>query len=257
MLAVARTGDRDQLAAAIKDMEIPDFAKWFNKTYGKPKGRDSAELYRMNVDYDEYKFADSLIQMTEHDGQVVTRKVNDGPQPGNQFEASMLRAMRKPVDTYFASWRAADAPASQRDGIDGKFRWNNAIHVVTVQRLDISDAPAANPPANSTATPDETNKDGPFRPGKNGVGYPSCSYCPNPPYTKEAEAAHIRGAVVFQAVIQPGGYATDIKLVKGLGFGLDEIALASLKSWRFKPATGPGGQPVPTIIPIAVSFYSQ
>jgi hypothetical protein len=132
ILAVAKSGDKTNLAALLKDMEIPNFANWFNRTYGKQKGRDSAELYRMNVDYDEVKLAQVLAQFTQQDGQVSIRTVNAAPQ--SALESAMLHALRKPVNIYFASWDSpgsAPPPQSVPIGyflfIDGKFRWDTAI----------------------------------------------------------------------------------------------------------------------------------
>lgn len=93
-----------------------------------------------------------------------------------------------------------------------------------------------------------------FRPGTGGVGYPSCAYCPDPKYSEEARKAKYQGTVVLQAVITPDGRATEIQVVKGPGLGLEEKAVEAVKQWRFKPAMGPGGKPVPVIVPIEVTF---
>ncbi len=98
------------------------------------------------------------------------------------------------------------------------------------------------------------NAGGPFLPGKNGVGYPSCSYCPDPPYSEEARAAKINGTVTLQIVVEPDGHATDIQVVKGLGHGLDELAIKTVQNWRFKAALGPSGTPVPTTVPVEITF---
>jgi len=98
------------------------------------------------------------------------------------------------------------------------------------------------------------NSGSPFRPGQKGISYPSCLYCPEPQYTSEARAAKIEGVVGLQAVIQPDGLATNIQIVKGLGYGLDERAVEAVRRWRFKPAIGPNGTPVTTITPILVNF---
>jgi hypothetical protein len=135
VLAVAKSGDRDRLAALIQGMEIPNFAKWFDKMYGKSRGKDSAELYRMSVDHNEYKFADSLIPLAHQDGQILVRQVNGHPEPGNVVESTLLRSMRKPVDIYFVSWRptagaaSPDVPIGYFMFIEGGFRWDDAIHV--------------------------------------------------------------------------------------------------------------------------------
>ena len=93
-----------------------------------------------------------------------------------------------------------------------------------------------------------------FHPGTAGVGYPSCVYCPDPKYSEEARKAKYQGTVVLQAVITPDGRATEIQVVKGPGLGLEEKAVEAVKLWRFKPAMGPGGKPVPVIVPIEVTF---
>src|SRR5712692_4732732 len=95
---------------------------------------------------------------------------------------------------------------------------------------------------------------GAYHPGTNGVGYPSCVYCPDPKYSEEARKAKYQGTVVLQAVITPDGRATEIQVVKGPGLGLEEKAVEAVKQWRFKPANGPGGKPVPVIVPIEVTF---
>jgi periplasmic protein TonB len=93
-----------------------------------------------------------------------------------------------------------------------------------------------------------------YHPGTGGVGYPTCEYCPQPKYSEEARKAKYQGTVVLQAVIQPDGHATDIQVVKGPGLGLDDKAVEAVKQWRFKPAIGPNGKPVPVVVPIEVTF---
>ncbi|MGB6546356.1 MAG: energy transducer TonB [Candidatus Acidiferrales bacterium] len=95
---------------------------------------------------------------------------------------------------------------------------------------------------------------GVFRAGEGGVGYPSCLYCPRPSYSDEARKAKYQGTVMLQAVITPDGRGIQIQVVKGLGLGLDEKAIEAVKGWRFKPAVGPDGKPVATLVPIEVTF---
>ena len=95
---------------------------------------------------------------------------------------------------------------------------------------------------------------GAYRPGTNGVGYPTCVYCPDPKYSEEARKAKYQGTVVLQVVITPDGRATEIQVVKGPGLGLEEKAVEAVKLWRFKPAMGPGGKPVPVVVPLEITF---
>ena len=95
---------------------------------------------------------------------------------------------------------------------------------------------------------------GAFRPGTGGVGYPSCIYCPEPQYSEDARKAKYQGTVVLQVVITPDGRATNIEVVKGPGLGLEEKALESVRTWRFKAAVGPNGRPVATVTLLEITF---
>jgi protein TonB len=95
---------------------------------------------------------------------------------------------------------------------------------------------------------------GAFRAGVNGVGVPVCLYCPIPQYSDEARKAKYQGTVVLQVTITTDGRAINISVVKGPGLGLEEKAIEAVKGWKFKPAVGPSGKPVATIVPIEVTF---
>ena len=95
---------------------------------------------------------------------------------------------------------------------------------------------------------------GAFRAGVNGVGMPSCIYCPDPQYSDEARKAKYQGVVVLMVVITLDGRATNIQVVKSPGLGLDEKAIEAVRQWKFRPAVGPSGKIVPTQVPIEVTF---
>jgi periplasmic protein TonB len=75
----------------------------------------------------------------------------------------------------------------------------------------------------------------------------------DPEYTKEALEAKIEGTVVLVTVIGANGVPEDIRVVKGLGYGLDEKAVQCLETWRFNPALK-DGQPVPVKAQVEVTF---
>jgi TonB family protein len=91
--------------------------------------------------------------------------------------------------------------------------------------------------------------------GRDGIGEPVCIYCPNPAYTEEARKARYQGIVVLEITILPDGRTTDVRVIRGLGMGLDESALQTVRTWRFKPLIGPGGRPVPVQTPVEVAFH--
>ncbi len=90
--------------------------------------------------------------------------------------------------------------------------------------------------------------------GRNNVGYPECIYCPTPSFSEEARKSKLQGAVTLRIVVGSDGRAANIRVVRGLGMGLDERATDAVRAWRFKPALGPGGKPVPTEVLIEVTF---
>jgi len=90
-------------------------------------------------------------------------------------------------------------------------------------------------------------------PGKGNVSYPQCLHCPVPQYTDEARSKRIEGTVVLQAVITPEGRATQITVIKMAGHGLDEQAIAAVRTWKLKPAMK-DGNPVAVRTPVEVTF---
>jgi periplasmic protein TonB len=75
----------------------------------------------------------------------------------------------------------------------------------------------------------------------------------DPEYTPEALEARLVGAVTLSVVIDAEGNPTEIKMIKGLGKGLDEKAVECLQKWRFKPGTR-FGEPVSTKATVEIEF---
>jgi len=74
-----------------------------------------------------------------------------------------------------------------------------------------------------------------------------------PTYTNEARQARLEGTVTLQATVRKDGTVDDIVVTQGLGLGLDEQAIATLRQYRFRPATR-NGQPVDARISLLVNF---
>jgi len=66
---------------------------------------------------------------------------------------------------------------------------------------------------------------------------------PNPVYTEEARKLHIEGEVLLQVVLESNGRVRILRVVRGLGHGLDEAAMKAAEQIRFRPALQ-DGQPV-------------
>jgi TonB family protein len=87
-----------------------------------------------------------------------------------------------------------------------------------------------------------------------GVKAPEAIYSPDPEYSDEARAAKIEGTVVMWIVISGEGNVTTVKIVRCLGYGLDESAVRAVSQWRFKPATK-DGNPIAVQVNVAVTFH--
>jgi TonB family protein len=86
-----------------------------------------------------------------------------------------------------------------------------------------------------------------------GVSEPIPIYKPDPAYSEEARKAKYQGTVVLWIVVDASGAVTDCRVVKPLGLGLDEKAVETVKTWKFKPAQR-NGTPVPVRVMVEVSF---
>jgi TonB family protein len=87
----------------------------------------------------------------------------------------------------------------------------------------------------------------------NGVSPPAMVNKHEPEYSVDALSAKLQGAVVLSITIGIDGLAHDLKLVKSLGFGLDEKAAEAVSQWQFKPGMR-GGAPVPVEATVEVNF---
>ena len=69
------------------------------------------------------------------------------------------------------------------------------------------------------------------------VTAPTIIHKVDPEYSEAARAARIQGTVVVQVQISETGVPKVTRVVRSLGFGLDEKAIAAVTEWSFKPAT--------------------
>lgn len=74
-----------------------------------------------------------------------------------------------------------------------------------------------------------------------------------PQYSAEAARARVQSKVTLSVVIDENGKATDIRVSKGAGFGLDEKAIEAMGDWIFRPATK-AGKPVASPANIEMNF---
>jgi protein TonB len=82
---------------------------------------------------------------------------------------------------------------------------------------------------------------------------PRILFKPSPTYSDMALRYEIKGTVRVSVVLGADGTVRDVKVIKSLGYGLDEAAVESVRRIKFVPAQR-GGIPVSVRIKVDVSF---
>ena len=86
-----------------------------------------------------------------------------------------------------------------------------------------------------------------------GISAPKPIATPDPEYTDEARRAKVQGTCILWLILGADGRPRDIKVTRGLGYGLDTKALETVKQWRFEPAQK-DGTPVNVQVSVEVVF---
>jgi protein TonB len=93
---------------------------------------------------------------------------------------------------------------------------------------------------------------GPYQPGS-GITAPGLLREVKPTYTDDARRRGIEGDVLLEIVVRRDGGVGDVRLIRGLGAGLDQRAIDAVRQWRFSPARRLG-TPVDVMVEVAVEF---
>ena len=86
-----------------------------------------------------------------------------------------------------------------------------------------------------------------------GVSAPVLLYQVEPQFSEEARKAKAAGNVVVNLWVDDKGNPTHVRVLRGVGMGLDEKAVEAVKQYRFKPALE-NGKPVTVEMNIEVNF---
>ncbi|HTD21343.1 MAG TPA: energy transducer TonB [Terriglobales bacterium] len=73
-----------------------------------------------------------------------------------------------------------------------------------------------------------------------GVAAPVPVYSPDPSYTDAARNAKVSGIVGLSVIVNPDGTVRDVQVERSLRPDLDQQSIATLRTWRFIPATKEG-----------------
>lgn len=173
------------------------------------------------------------VPMFLHEGQLAQRvalMVKEVSMSRSRLIATLLTAAAALWFTGWASARAfpLEAPATPS-----------------------ASAPKPEAAAHPTPIPSPTD----YRVGGNSqLSKPVPVFAPDPPYTQQAVKAHVEGTIVVDVVVNAEGKVISAKEVsKALGMGLDESAIHTIRTWKFKPGML-DGKPVPVRTLIEVRF---
>jgi protein TonB len=87
-----------------------------------------------------------------------------------------------------------------------------------------------------------------------GISMPVCSVCPYPIYTDEARHVKMQGTVTLRVLVSTDGKAAEIRVVRGVGYGLEERAVQTVRGWKFKPARDAAQHPIAAWVTIEAVF---
>ena len=85
------------------------------------------------------------------------------------------------------------------------------------------------------------------------AGKPRIIHGVAPEYTKEALDAKIQGYVALSFLVSVDGSVSDIKVLKGLGYGLDKKAIECFQQWQLSPGNS-HGEPISMYATVEIRF---
>jgi periplasmic protein TonB len=81
-----------------------------------------------------------------------------------------------------------------------------------------------------------------------------CRVCPDPSYSEEARKTKLQGSVLLAVLVGADGRVKEVRVLRGLGMGLDENALEAVGKWQFLPAKDAAQHPVASWIKVETMF---
>jgi TonB family protein len=115
-------------------------------------------------------------------------------------------------------------------------------------------APDCSRPGQTFGAGGSLSQGSPERNVERNVTMPRGIFMPDPPFSEQARKKKIQGVVVLSLTVGVDGSTHDIKVERGLGYGLDEKAVETVSQWKFKPALK-DGEPIERRINVEVNFH--
>ena len=86
-----------------------------------------------------------------------------------------------------------------------------------------------------------------------GVTTPTLLYQILPEYSEEARKAKYQGTVILDTIVRRDGSVEIVRIVRSVGFGLDDKAIEAVLQWKFRPGMR-NGEAVDVALKIEVNF---
>lgn len=171
-------------------------------------------------------------------GTFESRAVND-PRPGSDRPEAVVASGFENVQALAATPRTGRTVASSGFGS------NSAAPQAVVAREPVKPTGFADAPlAPAASAPQRTEQR---------MTPLEVLYKPTPDYSPEARALKIEGIVTLEVEFSAARQARVLRVVRGLGHGLDEMAIRAAEQIRFKPAQS-AGKPVDVTADVQIVF---
>jgi hypothetical protein len=172
---------------------------------------------------------------------------------GKQFNATVvLVGQAKMINEDVVQLSARFLNVSDSNLIGPSSEVNLQVKATTGDFSSLSGLPS---PPSLPPFPDTVNGEKVYRGGVNGVGRPSCDYMPTPNYTEAAREAGFSGIVTAEGAVGSDGVVRAVRIVEGAPFGIDEVVIKTMSTWKCKP-TVLEGKPVATVVLFETNFRS-
>jgi TonB family protein len=188
-------------------------------------------------DFEQAQKADSGYAAEALMWQAITQERDNQPDAAEQLYQRALAA----TDMHSL------AAATTMDLYSHLLQQQGKYDQATLMQTQASAIRNAQPEPHSTSTARHVGKD---------VSSPVLKSKLEPEYSAEARTAKFEGTVLLRTEIGTDGLVHDIHVIRPLGLGLDEKAVAAVTKWKFQPGMV-DGQPVAVVANIEVKFRLQ
>ena len=182
----------------------------------------------------------SVPPVKEAEPVVVAKQDPPEPEPAKEILAPVQTVAANEQDRVGQIEHAVDAPASNGPGTGGGVGTGQGAGNGEGLGSGIGDGEGGG------------TGGGPYRPGS-GIEPPRLLREVKAQYTDDARRRGITGDVLLEVVVRRDGSVGDVRVLQGLGYGLEERAITAVRQWRFA-AGQRKGVPVDVLVEVAVEF---